>query len=341
MFTPQVVKPPTSSDVAQAAGVSRATVSFVLNDKPNSRVSEDTRHRVLETARRLGYSPNVTARSLAKNSVSGWVVAPARVEIGSAFRRTVELLIDELSADGTDVVCDGGSYSSGADAAGSWSKVRPEAVLAPADRCDASATEAMRLAGVRALLVYGAVPVDHAPSLVLPQHDYGEQAVNHLAGLGHRRLCYVLPAASGFDDLADARLTGARAAARRAGVGVSIVRTAPDSESLRDWARGWRFLADRPSAVIAHDDGFAAAAVRALADAGLSCPADVSVIGADDDPALTDYCPRLSSVSFSPETLAERIANAFASMLSGERVERVEAPRLHVIARESTARIGG
>ncbi len=47
MFTPQVVKAPTSADVALAAGVSRATVSFVLNDKPNSRVSDDTRHRVL------------------------------------------------------------------------------------------------------------------------------------------------------------------------------------------------------------------------------------------------------------------------------------------------------
>ena len=90
MFTPHVVKAPTSADVALAAGVSRATVSFVLNDKPNSRVSDDTRHRVLEAARLLGYTPNTAARSLASGeAVSGLLFAASSHDSGASIERMV------------------------------------------------------------------------------------------------------------------------------------------------------------------------------------------------------------------------------------------------------------
>ncbi|MDY7040906.1 MAG: LacI family DNA-binding transcriptional regulator, partial [Chloroflexota bacterium] len=55
----------TSKDVAELAGVSRTTVSFVLNDAPGVKISEETRQRVLEAARQLNYYPASAARSLA------------------------------------------------------------------------------------------------------------------------------------------------------------------------------------------------------------------------------------------------------------------------------------
>ena len=57
---------PTQEDVARLAGVSRATVSYVINDQRggNVRISDETRRRVLEAVEQLGYQPNVTARSL-------------------------------------------------------------------------------------------------------------------------------------------------------------------------------------------------------------------------------------------------------------------------------------
>src|SRR5436309_6772123 len=61
---PQRRRPPTSRDVAHRAGVSRATVSYVLNDVPDSRISETTRERVREAAQKLGYIPHAMARSL-------------------------------------------------------------------------------------------------------------------------------------------------------------------------------------------------------------------------------------------------------------------------------------
>ena len=54
----------TARDVAAAAGVSRTTVSFVLNDVPGMRISEETRRKVLEATRELDYHPNISARRL-------------------------------------------------------------------------------------------------------------------------------------------------------------------------------------------------------------------------------------------------------------------------------------
>ena len=55
---------PTSSDVAREAGLSRATVGYVLNDVPHQSIPEPTRRRVLEAAAKLGYRPSAAARSL-------------------------------------------------------------------------------------------------------------------------------------------------------------------------------------------------------------------------------------------------------------------------------------
>ena len=57
----------TSRDVAAQAGVSRTTVSLVLNDVPGANISQATRHRVLQVARELGYVPDAAARSLAES----------------------------------------------------------------------------------------------------------------------------------------------------------------------------------------------------------------------------------------------------------------------------------
>jgi DNA-binding LacI/PurR family transcriptional regulator len=59
-----MTKRTTASDVAQLAGVSRTTVSFVLNDVPGMRISPETRQRVLDAARELDYQPNISARRL-------------------------------------------------------------------------------------------------------------------------------------------------------------------------------------------------------------------------------------------------------------------------------------
>jgi DNA-binding LacI/PurR family transcriptional regulator len=338
MFTPQVVKAPTSTDVALAAGVSRATVSFVLNDKPNSRVSDDTRHRVLEAARLLGYTPNNAARSLASGeAVAGFLLTANRRDYGATVARTFDLLLDRTMDDGTDALRHADTEQSGTDAAQLWAKLRPEAVLAEAERCDAGATELLRLAGVRALIVHGSTAVDYAPSLVVPQQQFGRVAVEHLAALGHRRVVYLTPTAPAAAETGRERLAGARLAADGAGVELTVSQAGASSAALRDWAHGWRYDEQAPTGIVAFDDRLAMAAVRALADAGIRVPSDVSVIGADDHPAAADYIPRLTSVSFAADTLADTLVDAYIRMRAGKRVERVDAPAATLVSRESAA----
>lgn len=336
MFTPQVVKAPTSADVALAAGVSRATVSFVLNDKPNSRVSDDTRHRVLEAARLLGYTPNTAARSLASGeTVAGLLLAASTSDHGATVERAFDALLARTVDDGTDALRHADTAATGAEAGQLWAKLRPEAVLAEAERCDRAATEVLRLAGVRALIVHGSSAVDYAPSLVIPQRPFGSIAVEHLAELGHRRIVYLTPVRPG--PAASERLAGAREAAERLHVRLDVVHAAAAGRTLRDWAHGLRYAPSAPTAVAAADDGLAMAAVRALADAGLRTPADLSVIGADDHPGGADFVPRLSTVTFDAESLASDLLEAYSRMRSGERVERLQAPPVRLVARESTA----
>ncbi|ERK71498.1 hypothetical protein N136_02149, partial [Leifsonia aquatica ATCC 14665] len=107
--------------------------------------------------------------------------------------------------------------------------------------------------------------------------------------------------------------------------------------TLRDWTRGLRYDEQAPTGVVAAHDGLAIAAMRALTDAGLRVPDDLSVIGADDHAASADFIPRLSTVAFDADELAADLVEAYATMRSGGRVERVDAPPVRVRARESTA----
>ena len=225
----------------------------------------------------------------------------------------------------------------GVEAAHLWAKYRPEAVLAEAERCDEAATEVLRLAGVRALVVYGSASVDYAPSLAVPQEPFGRLAAEHLLALGHRRLDFLLPTADRALASARERLRGAADAASAAGATLTVANAAGTAASLRDWAHGWRFDLAAPTGIIAADDRLAMAAIRALTDAGVRVPADASVIGADDHPPAAEFIPRLTTVSFPSAVLAEALLDAFARMRSGTRVDRVRAPDLAVIARESTA----
>ncbi|MEY9852197.1 DNA-binding LacI/PurR family transcriptional regulator [Leifsonia sp. EB41] len=336
MFTPQVVKAPTSADVALAAGVSRATVSFVLNDKPNSRVSDDTRHRVLEAARLLGYTPNTAARSLASGeSVAGLLVASSAIDHGATVARALDALLARTVDDGIDALRHADTATTGAEAGQLWAKLRPEAVLAEAARCDAEATEVLRLAGVRALVVHGTAAVDYAPSLVIPQRPFGGLAVEHLVALGHDHIVYLAPATPG--PAAAERLAGAQETAELLGIRLDVTHAAASARTLRDWAHGLRYDTHAPTAIAASDDGLAMAAIRALADAGLRAPADLSVVGADDHPGAADFLPRLSTVTFDADALAGTLLDAFARMRAGERVELLEAPPIRLEARESSA----
>src|SRR3954471_9609606 len=94
----------TSADVARAAGVSRTTVSFVLNDKPGLSIPEETRKRVLDAARRLDYRPRASARSLAAGRSDVVLFAIPDLPIGAGISRFAEELAAALAHLGLTLV---------------------------------------------------------------------------------------------------------------------------------------------------------------------------------------------------------------------------------------------
>jgi DNA-binding LacI/PurR family transcriptional regulator len=270
----------TSADVAAAAGVSRATVSYVLNGV-HDRISERTRARVFDAAEKLGYVPNAVASALRAGrteivllALPSWPLGPAVAEWVSAGVAALE----ELGY--TPLV----HFKHGADAASfsrACDRVRPVALVAPGEDLPPARVASLRENGTRALLAIAAQPLDHVATIVVDQALVGEVATAHLLELGHRRIIALTPAEPQFREIGADRVRGAERAAAAHAAEILPVRS-----ERADIARALAPVLDRrPTALYAFNDEFALGAIEALAEAGLSVPGDVAVIGCDDSDA--------------------------------------------------------
>lgn len=271
----------TSADVARLASVSRATVSFVLNDTQAHRVSDSTRARVRAAADQLGYVPHAAARSL-RAGRSNLVLMPASV---SAVGRLVSTWLDDLHSElerhGYTTVLHAGRFSDAVGAARAWAELRPAAVVAlDGGSLTAEAATVLRRAGVRAVVAFAARPVEGVHTIAFDHARIGALAVEHLVSRGRTTIGVVMPKERGLDTFARPRLAGAESVAARSRASVSAVELAYTRESAAELAARWRELG--LDGVFAYNDEYAALLVRALQDEGISVPDDVAVVGCDD-----------------------------------------------------------
>ncbi|MGW0120838.1 LacI family DNA-binding transcriptional regulator [Streptomyces sp. NPDC003327] len=287
---------PTSADVARLAGVSRATVSYVLNNTAAVRISEPTRRRVREAAEELGYVPHAAARSL-RAGHSRMVLLPAsHVPVGPLYSRFLDDLQGALRRLDYTVV----QYASaGLDADGAaraWAELRPVAVVSLGGvQLTAQGVEILKRSGARAVVTLGSARVAGAHTLLWDQSRVGEVAAAHLVGTGRRRIGVVMPEEPGLAMFSGPRLDGARRAAEGVGAEVVPLPLRYDEESAEALAARWRDL--RLDAVFAYNDEYAMLLMRALQDAGIGVPDETAVIGADDLLLGRLLRPRLSTVS--------------------------------------------
>lgn len=292
---------PTSTDVARLAGVSRATVSYVLNAQASGRVSTRTQDRVRAAAEELGYVPHAAARAL-RAGHSGLVLLTTPSgpipRIGTLFGDFLTELQGALHELGYTSVWHGPVAGAGEQAARAWAELRPAAVLAlPGTGLTASAVELLKRSGTRAVLTLGLRPVAGAHALLLDQDKLGAGAAGHLLERGRRRIGVIMPTEPGLDLFSVPRLAGVRAAADAAtGTHVEPLPLDCTEESAADLAARWPRLG--LDALFAYNDEYAMLAMRAFQDAGLTIPDDVAVVGADDLLLARLVRPRLTSVTF-------------------------------------------
>ena len=327
---------PTSADVARLAGVSRATVSYVLNNNTTVRISEPTRRRVREAASDLGYVPHAAARSLRAGHTRTVLLPAGHFPAGPLHQRFFHELQSGLRRLDYTVVQYGSAGLGADEAARAWAELRPVAVLSPGGiALTPHGIAVLTRSGAKAVITLGPQPVDGAHALVMDQRVVGRCAVGHLLDRGRRRIGVVMPQEPGLALSAESRLAGARHAAEPADARVEPLPLRYDEESAAGLASRWDTLG--LDAVFAYNDEYAMLLMRALQDEGIDVPGQTAVIGADDLMLGRLLRPRLSSVRLelaTPQPPAEMIDRLV--QYPGGRPERHDLLHARAVPRDST-----
>ncbi|MFW6639930.1 LacI family DNA-binding transcriptional regulator [Nocardiopsis algeriensis] len=306
--TPGAGRRVTAADIARAAGVSRATVGFVLNDTPGQTISEATRRRVLDEAERQGYRPHSAARALASGSSRIVLVVLPDWPMGFSMRTTLEAASLALQEQGRTLV----SHTPPRHAAARplWEVLDPEAVLGFVPFTDEQA-RSLRASGVRRVLPEPGEPL---PGFLADLAEGPRLQVEHLVGRGHRRLAFAAPGEERVRSLAEQRARTAAEHAVRLGLEppqVHTLRTENVADTVHTWHRSGI------TGVVAYNDDTAALAVGTALRAGLRVPEDLAVIGHDDSPIASLFVPSLSTVHLDGEALGRHLAGITLQALGG------------------------
>lgn len=286
---------PTSADVARLAGVSRATVSYVLNNTSAVRISEPTRRRVREAAEELGYVPHAAARSLRAGHSRMVLLPTSHVPVGPLYSQFFNEFQWALRRLDYTVVQYGSVGLEAEEAARAWAELRPVAVVSLGEvQLTGQGVEILKRSGARAVITLGTRAVEGTHALVMDQGKVGEVATAHLVASGRRRIGVVIPEEPGLAMFSGPRLDGARRAVAGTGATVVPLPLRYEEESANELAARWRDLG--LDAVFGYNDEYAMLLMRALQDAGIAVPGETAVVGADDLLLGRLLRPRLSTV---------------------------------------------
>ncbi|WP_327348019.1 LacI family DNA-binding transcriptional regulator [Streptomyces europaeiscabiei] len=324
----------TSGDVAREAGVSRATVSYVLNDTPHQKIADATRRRVWEAAARLGYAPSAAARTLRTGRSDIVLGVLPDWPIQHVLGRLIQQLTNAFAEHEFTFLV----HSSARPARPLreiWRALTPAAVLALNEFPETEA-EAMRAVGIEVVMtMHGSAPGDIRSPLV-SEEPIGALQARHLAD-SHHRLGYAYPDLPRLDVLAQPRLAGVRDVCAERGLPEPDVRTVPlELNGAMEAVKTW-LAADPPvTGICAFNDDIAMAVLLALQSLGLRAPHDLAVIGVDDIPSSALLRPSLTTVVRDTDTLARGLARRVVDALDGKEApaDPVEDP-LRVESRDS------
>ncbi|HSK24506.1 MAG TPA: LacI family DNA-binding transcriptional regulator [Egicoccus sp.] len=330
----------TIADVARAAGVSRSAVSFALNDRPG--IAADTRARILRIADELGWRPSARARALVNDRADA---------VGFVFARPVELLIADpffsqflaglemvLSpADQALVlqVITGGPE----DEAAAYRRMAGDGRVDGFVLTDATEDDprfaVLEQTGLPAVIAGDAAAETPFPTVGPDEFAGTRVGVEHLLGLGHRRIAYV----AGPQNMQHARR-------RRDAWHDTLVEAGAQPDLLRysdftgpGGAGATEQLlaeADPPTAIVYANDLMAMAGMAALHRAGWRVPGEISVVGYDDIALAAHTSPPLTTVRQDVIGIGRLVAAELLQRITGGPIETppLQAPTL--VVRETT-----
>ncbi|HEX7202967.1 MAG TPA: LacI family DNA-binding transcriptional regulator [Arthrobacter sp.] len=295
---PERAHPVTLRDVAEAAGVSTATVSLVVNKKKDARIAEETRQRVKDAIRSLGYRPNAMAKTLVSGTsrfiglvADGVATTPFAGQIihgaqDEAWKQGYALLIANTEGNGEleqDAITMMLEYKVRGILYSTWFHRQTDI---PAS---------LREADFVLVNCFSNEPGTR--SVVPDEVQGGRSATEVLLRHGHRRIAFInatIPAPA-----KDGRLLGYREALEDAGIPFDpelVMEAYPDQEG--GYGTTAELLKRSATAVYCYNDRMAMGLYDGLREHGLSIPDDIAVVGFDNQEVIAAHLrPPLSTVS--------------------------------------------
>jgi LacI family transcriptional regulator len=314
----------TIHDVARHAGVSRMTVSRVINGEKS--VKPATRSLVDAAIRELGYAPNPAARTLAGGAI---------VRIGLLYRIPNPAYLTEFLVGALDRCSEINAqlivqrHERGADAeAAARELIRRQlhgVILPPPLGDDPLLIETLREGGLAIVATGSTRPAPALASIGIDDFGAAREMTRHLVRLGHKRIGFITGrsnhASSGL------RLEGYRAALAEAGLSADAALVADGNftyHSGLDAAEQLISLDPMPTAIFASNDDMAAATIAAAHRHRLDVPADLSVAGFDDTPLATTIWPELTTIRQPVSAMSQEAVTMLAALIRQQRDD--EAP---------------
>lgn len=333
---PVASRVPTSTDVARRAGVSQATVSYVLNNRQDLQISDETRARVRAAADELGYTPHAMARSLRAGHSDIVLLPQFPYGTGPNITLFYEGLATRLSALGYTPITHLDLSVKGINAARIWASLRPSGVLVHAERVTHDGLALLHTAGTRAILLVDETPSRLAPTVLINNSGFGTCAAEYLVARGHRHLGVVVPRESNLLGYSLDRLQAVERVGRAHGVRVERIDLAFDTAEAIRLAEAWKNSA-HPSGIFTYNDEYGMLLLQALRDAGITIPDRIALVGADNLPLGTILHPQLTSVDPGLTAGVDAVADALHGLIQGHQTDVPEITLVHptMVIRES------
>ncbi|HKD07607.1 MAG TPA: LacI family DNA-binding transcriptional regulator [Bryobacteraceae bacterium] len=321
-------------DVAARAGVSIATVSHVLNGTRGTR--QETRDRVEEAIRELGYAQNQAARNLARgrSSLLGLIISDIRnpffPEVTSAFQ-------DQALLHNMDAIVLNTNYDPQRtlNAVKRLTGLQVPGVAILTSQIDPAVADLLPRSGVASVFL-DLGRVNRNVSNIVVDYERGIcDSLHHLAKLGHRRIAYI----GGPLELPSAQVRKKAFVKGALQAGIEPARAIDSDFTVKGGysACGELMSGSRPTAIVTGNDLTAIGVLRRAFDAGINVPEDLSVVGFDDI-MFSEYTqPALTTVAVPRGEIGNAAFQALWAMMNDpEQAGRELRVETHLVVRQST-----
>lgn len=314
----------TSQDVANKAGVSRTTVSLVLNDVAGAQISPQTRQRVIQVAKELAYVPDAAAQALAsrRSRIIGLLLTRSTHHIISdayitqtldglleiAHQNDLRLLIDIIDPDHQEK-----AY---------WEMVRSkriDGILLSGPRFDDKALNVLDKEGFPTVLI-GQLPESEFYCVDVDNCAAAHTAVTHLIELGHSKIACIINAPVSYSSAVD-RLRGYRLAIEESGLDFNPQLVRYGDFDVKSGYNHMKNLLESGvdfSAAFVASDTVALGAKAAIREYGLRIPDDIALVGFDDLPIAKYFSPPLTTMHLPAVELARKAGELLIKLLRSE-----------------------